>query len=111
MPAKGGLNFVELMLKLGRERGKVRVVADEYVSPTPTADVARQIVRLSRSDRYGLYHATSEGFCSWRDFATAIFAAAGMDVLVEAAAEGEFPMKVPRPSAPCLRTHGSSPAG
>ena len=47
--AKGGLNFVELMLKLAREKGKVRVVDDEYVSPTFTAEIAEQTVALSRS--------------------------------------------------------------
>lgn len=52
---KGGLNFVELMLKLARERGKVRVVDNEVVTPTPTAEVAKQIVALSRCDAYGLY--------------------------------------------------------
>ena len=58
---KGGLNFVELMLKLGRERGQVRVVDDEVVSPTSTEELARQMVALSRSDCYGLYNATAEG--------------------------------------------------
>jgi dTDP-4-dehydrorhamnose reductase len=63
--AKGGQNFVDLMLRLARERGRVRVVDNEFTSPTATADVARQIAALSRSDRYGLYHATAEGSCSW----------------------------------------------
>ena len=63
--AKGGRNFVDLMLKLAKERGEVRVVDDEWVSPTSTRELARQIVVLSRSDAYGLYHATAEGACSW----------------------------------------------
>lgn len=95
--AKGGLNFVELMLKLSRERDELRVVNQEKVSPTPTADVAKQIVVLSRSSDYGLYHATSEGSCSWYEFARAIFEITGTNVRVQPAAPGEFPAKVPRP--------------
>jgi dTDP-4-dehydrorhamnose reductase len=95
--AKGGLNFVDLMLRLARERGRVRVVDDEFVSPTPTADLARQIVELSVCDTYGLYHATAEGSCSWYEFAREIFSAAGVHVILEAATPGEFPAKVRRP--------------
>jgi dTDP-4-dehydrorhamnose reductase len=51
---KGGLNFVELMLKLAAERDLVRVVDDEFVSPTSTVEIARQIVRLSQTEDYGL---------------------------------------------------------
>lgn len=95
--AKGGLNFVELMLKLSRERDKLRVVDDEFVTPTPTIQIAEQLVLLSRSDRYGLYHGTAEGGCSWYEFAREIFRATGTKVVLEKAAPGEFPAKVPRP--------------
>lgn len=95
--AKGNLNFVELMLKLSRERDEVRVVNDEFVSPTPTVEVARQLVVLSRSSDYGLYHATSEGGCSWYEFAQAIFQLSGARVKLEPARPGEFPAKVARP--------------
>ncbi len=96
--AKGGQNFVELMLRLGRERGRVRVVNDEFTTPTSTQELARQIVVLSRSDKHGVFHATAEGSCSWHEFAREIFASAGMQVNVEVASPGEFPQKVPRPS-------------
>ncbi|HVC90964.1 MAG TPA: dTDP-4-dehydrorhamnose reductase [Acidobacteriaceae bacterium] len=95
--AKGGLNFVELMLKLSRERDKLRVVDDEFVTPTPTMQVAEQLVALSRSSRYGLYHATAEGSCSWYEFASEIFRATGTKVCLEKASPGEFPAKVARP--------------
>jgi dTDP-4-dehydrorhamnose reductase len=95
--AKGGRNFVELMLELARTRGKVRVVNDEFVSPTPTRSLAQQIVRLSHSDRFGLYHATSEGSCSWYEFAREIFEVAGLKVQLEIAAADDFPMKTIRP--------------
>jgi dTDP-4-dehydrorhamnose reductase len=95
--AKGGLNFIELMLKLARERGEVKVVDSEVVSPTSTAELAQQMVRLSRSDCYGLYHATAEGSCSWYEFAREIFALAGTPVRLKVASADEFPAKVPRP--------------
>ncbi len=95
--AKGGQNFVDLMLRLARERGRVRVVDSEFVSPTPTADVARQIAALTGCDAYGLYHATAEGSCSWFEFAREIFSVAEIDVKLEVASPTEFPAKVPRP--------------
>jgi dTDP-4-dehydrorhamnose reductase len=95
--AKGGLNFVELMLKLAKERGKVRVVASEFVTPTRTTEIAQQIVALSRTDSYGLYHATAEGACSWHEFAAEIFRLTNTKVILEVAGPNEFPMKVPRP--------------
>ena len=94
---KGGLNFVELMLKLGRERGRVRVVDCEVVTPTSTWQLAEQMVRLSRTDSFGLLHATAEGSCSWYDFAREIFAVADLPVEVAIADPQEFPSKVPRP--------------
>ncbi|MDO8500610.1 MAG: dTDP-4-dehydrorhamnose reductase [Gemmatimonadaceae bacterium] len=96
--AKGGDNFVRLMLRLGRERGKVKVVADEFVSPTYTVDIANQIVRLASTDAFGLYHATSAGQCTWNEFARAIFEEAGLDVVTEVATAADFPAKVPRPA-------------
>jgi dTDP-4-dehydrorhamnose reductase len=95
--AKGGLNFVELMLKLAHEREELRVVDDELVSPTSTVDIARQLVVLAPTSDYGLYHATAEGSCSWHEFAHAIFDLTGTNVRLERARPGEFPAKVPRP--------------
>ena len=95
--AKGGLNFVEVMLKLARERGEVKVVDSEFVTPTSTEELARQIVRLSRSESYGLYHATAEGSCSWYEFAREIFQMTNTPVRLLAAGPNEFPAKVPRP--------------
>jgi dTDP-4-dehydrorhamnose reductase len=95
--AKGGLNFVELMLKLAKERDVLRVVDSEVVTPTPTTEIARQMVLLSRSDKYGLYHATAEGSCSWYAFAREIFALTSTKVNLQIAGPNEFPAKVPRP--------------
>jgi len=95
--AKGGLNFVELMLKLAKERGEVKVVDSEFVTPTATAELARQMVALSRSNAYGLYHATAEGSCSWYEFARQIFELTNTKVNLKVAGPNEFPAKVPRP--------------
>lgn len=95
--AKGGRNFVDLMMKLALERDELRVVNDEVVSPTFTPELAKQIVALSRTDHYGLYHATAEGSCSWYEFAKTIFEFADTRVNLSVAAPNEFPSKVPRP--------------
>ncbi len=110
---KGGLNFIDLMLKLGKERGTVRVVDSEEVTPTSTCELAQQMVLLSRSDNFGLFHATAEGSCTWYDFAREIFSVAGLPAKVEIADPQEFPSKVPRPrysvlENTALKTHGAN---
>jgi dTDP-4-dehydrorhamnose reductase len=109
--AKGGLNFIELMLKLAKERGLVRVVDSEVVSPTSTEELAAQLVQLSCSDCYGLYHATAEGSCSWYEFAQEIFAITDTPVRLEVAESDEFPAKVPRPKYSALENHALKDQG
>jgi dTDP-4-dehydrorhamnose reductase len=109
--AKGGLNFVELMLKLSRERDRLRVVDDEFITPTPTSQIAEQLVALSRSNNFGLYHGTAEGSCSWYEFAGEIFRATNRKVRLEKAAPGEFPAKVPRPQYSVLENSALKAAG
>src|SRR5215469_3626410 len=109
--AKGGLNFVELMLKLAAERDELRVVDDEVVSPTSTVDLAKQIVVLSRSENFGIYHATAEGSCSWYEFAARIFQIADVKTTLVVAGSNEFPAKVPRPKYSVLENHGLKKLG
>jgi dTDP-4-dehydrorhamnose reductase len=109
--AKGGLNFVELMLKLARERGKVRVVNNEIISPTSTSELSRQIVLLSRGEAYGLYHATGEGACSWYEFAAEVFRETRTKVDLQVAAPDEFVIKVPRPKYSALENHSLKQLG
>ena len=93
-----GNNFIKTMLRLGRENGAVKVVDDQIGSPTYTYDLARLLVDMIESNRYGAYHATNEGICSWYEFAKEIFRAAGMDnVSVTPVKSGEFPVKAKRP--------------
>lgn len=99
--AKGGLNFVQAMLKLGHERDEVRVVTDEIVSPTPTTALGKQLLALAghpAQEGVTIVHATSRGACSWFDFAVEIFRCAGLAVRVTPARSQDFPRKVPRPS-------------
>jgi len=91
--AKGGLNFVELMLKLSRERDSLRVVDDEFVTPTPTVQIAEQLVALSKSEAYGLFHATPEGSCSWYEFAHEIFRASDVSENWRKPVRASFPQR------------------
>ena len=104
--AKGGWNFVELMLKLAGERPQVRVVDNEVLTPTFTLDLARQVAHLARSDAFGLYHATAAGDCSWYAFAREIFRLAGLTTPLQVAHPDEFPAKAPRPLYSVLANQG-----
>ncbi|MFO7974570.1 MAG: dTDP-4-dehydrorhamnose reductase [Candidatus Hydrogenedentota bacterium] len=95
--AKGGKNFVELMLHLAATRGTVKVVTDETVSPTFTLALARQIRLAAEKGQPGTYHATSQGECSWYDFAKAIFDETKTEVQLEKATSDDFPSTVQRP--------------
>ncbi len=95
--AKGGKNFVQLMLFLAAERGEVKVVTDEIVSPTYTVDLAKQIRVIAERAEPGLYHATSDGECSWFDFARCIFDETGTEVNLLPATGADFPSPVKRP--------------
>ncbi|MBL8330634.1 MAG: dTDP-4-dehydrorhamnose reductase [Rubrivivax sp.] len=96
--AKGGMNFIRLMLKLAKERDEIRVVDDEVLTPTFTEDIARQTLELTGVRPAGLFHATSQGACSWHAFASRIFDRVGMGHKLHKARPGEFPAKVKRPS-------------
>lgn len=74
-----GNNFIKTMLRLGKERGAVSVVSDQIGSPTYTYDLAKLLVDMIITDKYGRYHATNEGLCSWYEFAEEIFKQAGMN--------------------------------
>lgn len=93
-----GKNFVKTMLHLGEENGAVKVVNDQFGSPTYTADLAVLLSDMVEVNRFGIYHATNEGFCSWYDFACEIFKAAGMQVEVTPVSADEFPTKAKRPA-------------
>jgi dTDP-4-dehydrorhamnose reductase len=96
--AKGGLNFVQLMLKLAKERDEVRVVDSEHIAPTYTLDIAVQTEKLLQTNKFGLYHMVSNGSCSWHEFAKAIFELTNSKIKLSVSTPNEFPMKVARPT-------------
>ena len=93
-----GKNFIKTMLNLSKTRTEVNVVNDQFGSPTYTYDLARLLVDMVLTDRYGFYHATNEGIISWYEFAVAIFKAAGIDMKVNPVSSAEYPAKAKRPS-------------
>lgn len=92
-----GNNFVKTMLRLGKERKELNVVADQYGSPTYTADLAPLLVEMIKTEKYGVYHATNEGVCTWAEFAEEIFKIAGMNVKVNHITTAEYPTRAKRP--------------
>lgn len=102
-----GANFVKTMLKLGEERRTLGVVSDQMGSPTYTVDLSRFIGELIADEKYGIYHASNAGSCSWYEFAKAIFTEAGMtDVQVKPIATADFPRPAPRPAFSVME-HGA----
>ena len=92
-----GKNFVKTMLNFDKRRKKISVVNDQIGSPTYTADVAPLLVDMINSDKYGIYHATNEGFCSWAEFAEEIFKQAGREITVEKIPTSDYPTPAKRP--------------
>ena len=93
-----GKNFIKTMLNLGKTHDHLTVVNDQTGSPTYTYDLARLLVDMIQTDKYGRYHATNEGICTWYEFACEIFKQAGMNVSVAPVSSDEYPSKAKRPS-------------
>jgi len=99
------------MLRLGAERERVQVVADQTGSPTWTKDLAVFLLALVSTEAYGIYHATNAGHCSWYEFAKAIFEEKGLRTEVVPCTTEEFPRPARRPAYSVLdgaaaRYHG-----
>ena len=92
-----GNNFVRTMLRLASQNQPLRVVDDQFGTPTSTTDLARTIYKLIHSDSYGTYHATCQGQCSWYEFATEIFRQRGLKVKVMPVTTAEFIRPAKRP--------------
>lgn len=93
-----GNNFIKTMLKLAKERDSLTVVDDQIGSPTYTADLSKLLVSMIQTDKYGRYHATNEGYCSWYEFAKEIFKVAGVKINVAAVDSSAYPAKAKRPA-------------
>ena len=90
-----GKNFIKTMLNVGRMHDTVRVVNDQIGTPTYTYDLARLLVDMAETDKYGYYHATNEGgYISWYDFTKEIYRQAGMDTIVIPVTTKEYGISV-----------------
>jgi len=92
-----GNNFVKTMLRLGKERELLKVVDDQVGSPTYTVDLCHFLNELMDSDRYGIYHVSNTGSCTWYEFACTIFTLCGYKTVVVPCATADFPRDAPRP--------------
>lgn len=106
-----GSNFVTTMLRVGSQQGQVRVVDDQVGSPTFTRDLAAAIRQLAVTGRYGTYHRTNHGTCSWHELAGATFELAGMDVDVIPITSAQLDRPAPRPTWSVLSDRHSRTCG
>lgn len=97
-----GNNFVKTMIRINREKGGCRVVNDQFGSPTNAADLAHHLLKLLGSERYGIYHGTGNGVCSWFDFACKIVELAGITSDVQPCTTEEYPTPARRPAYSAL---------
>jgi dTDP-4-dehydrorhamnose reductase len=107
---KGG-NFVETMLRLAREGRSLRVVDDQVLAPTYTADLARGLRELVATGHYGTYHITNAGSCSWYQFAALIFALAGIAADLQPATSAAYGAPARRPAYSVLDNAAAHAAG
>jgi dTDP-4-dehydrorhamnose reductase len=93
-----GNNFVKTILNLAKTRDNLSIVNDQIGTPTYTYDLARLLVDMAESDKYGKYHATNEGnYISRFDFASEIFKQANVTIELKPVTSAEFPTKAKRP--------------
>lgn len=93
-----GKNFVKTMLRLAETNNRITVVNDQYGSPTATADLAVLLSDMIATEKYGIYHATNEGICTWYEFTCEIFRQAGIDIEVVPVTSEEYNAKAKRPA-------------
>lgn len=94
---ENGNNFIDTMLRLAKERDSLNVINDQVGSPTYTKDLAPLLVDMIETDKYGIYHATNEGYCTWYEFAKEILKIANIDIKVNPINTSEYPTKAIRP--------------
>ena len=92
-----GKNFIETMLRLSKANNQLRIVNDQIGSPTYTKDLSRLLVDMLETSKYGLYHATNEGYCSWYEFADTIFKLDNINIDIKAINSNEYASRAKRP--------------
>jgi len=108
---KNGNNFVKTMLKLAETRDELGVVGDQIGSPTYTPDLAVLLCDMALSGKYGVYHATNEGFCSWAEFADEIMQMSGSKCKINHITSEQYPTKAVRPKNSRLSKRSLDDAG
>ena len=99
-----GANFCKTMLRLAKDRDRLTVVSDQIGTPSYTVDIARLCVDMITTEKYGTYHVANQGYCSWYDFACAIFREAGIAIDVAPVSSDQYPAKAKRPHNSRLNT-------
>ncbi|WP_059173417.1 dTDP-4-dehydrorhamnose reductase [Bacillus sp. FJAT-27445] len=92
-----GNNFVKTMLRIAESRKEINVVGDQIGSPTYTIDLSRLLIDMIQTNKFGVYHASNEGFCNWAEFAKEIFRQTGLQVKVNSISTEEYPTRAVRP--------------
>lgn len=109
-----GKNFVKTMLNLAKTKPEITVVSDQVMSPTYTVDLAKLLVDMQESDKYGTYHATNEKFCSWAELADFALKAAGISIdkcKIVPIKSSEYPTKATRPTNSVMNKESLSENG
>lgn len=92
-----GNNFIKTMIRLGKENESLKVVCDQIGSPTYTFDLAPLLCDIAESEKYGVYHAANEGFCSWAEFANEIMRKANLNCKISPILTSEYATRAKRP--------------
>ena len=104
-----GKSFPERILQRAREGGPLRVVFDQRVNPTYSVDLARAALEVAENGASGVFHAVSDGCCTWNEFARAVLDELRVPALVEAVSTAEFAAPASRPPNGCLASERFHP--
>ncbi|MEO0075416.1 MAG: dTDP-4-dehydrorhamnose reductase [candidate division WOR-3 bacterium] len=102
---KNGNNFVKTIIKLAQEKDDLEVVNDQIGSPTYTKDLSQAIYNLIQTDKYGIYHITNAGYCSWYEFACEIIKQAELNTQITPVSSDKINRKAKRPAYSVLDNH------
>lgn len=104
-------NFIATMLRLAETRSEINVVCDQVGSPTYSKDLAVLLCDMIETEKYGIYHATNEGFCSWAELARFVFEKANKSVTVNSVTSEQYPTRAVRPKNSRLSKEGLTARG
>ena len=106
-----GTNFVDTMISMEKRGVTIRVVNDQWVTPTSASELAQRVCELLQTTHWGLYHMTNEGICSWYEFARTIFKLMGSEIRIEAVDSQSYGAKARRPAYSILENRNAKKIG